>query len=163
MKATISSAVLLLLLGTAAFGSLIPKKDGLQTLVLLDDWATLDTHSIFFESLRRDGHNLVFEGANPPPQIKYFDDYFYDNIIFMAPNTKGKNSMAFNDIELKTPIMSRDLIEYLEANHNLMIFADAEAKKPVRLLVNEFGVEFEAAVSGISEYYVAILLGLRSS
>lgn len=45
--------------------------------------------------------------------------------------------------------MNRELIEYLEANHNLMIFADAEAKKPVRLLVNEFGVEFESAVSGI--------------
>jgi hypothetical protein len=78
------------LLGTAAFGSLIPKKQGIQTLVLLDDWATLDTHSIFFETLRRDGHNLVFEGANPPPQIKYFDDYFYDNIILMAPSAKGK-------------------------------------------------------------------------
>lgn len=30
-----------------------------------------------------------------------------------------------------------------------MIFADAEAKKPVRVLVNEFGIEFENAVSGI--------------
>ncbi len=28
-----------------------------------------------------------------------------------------------------------------------MIFADAEAKRPVRQLVNEFGVEFEAPVS----------------
>jgi len=91
MKATISSAaVLALFLGTAAFGSLIPKEEGIKTLVLLDDWATLDTHSIFFESLRRDGHNLVFEGANPPPQIKYFDNYFYDNIILMAPSVKGK-------------------------------------------------------------------------
>jgi len=46
--------------------------------------------------------------------------------------------------------MNKELIEYLEANHNLMIFTDAEAKKPVRLLVNEFGVELESAVSGIS-------------
>jgi hypothetical protein len=74
----------------------------------------------------------------------------------MAPNTKGKAQILLNYIELKTPIMSRDLIEYLEANHNIMIFADAEAKKPVRLLANEFGVEFEAAVSGISEYYIAL-------
>ena len=28
-----------------------------------------------------------------------------------------------------------------------MIFADAEAKRPVRQLVNEFGIEFEAPVS----------------
>ena len=45
--------------------------------------------------------------------------------------------------------MNRELIEYLEANQNLMIFADAEAKKGVRLLVDEFGVDFESAVSGI--------------
>jgi len=55
-----------------------------------------------------------------------------------------------SSVELKSPLLNKDLIEYLEANHNLMIFADAEAKKPVRLLVNEFGVEFESAVSGIS-------------
>ena len=85
----ISSVAFLLVLSTAS-ASLIPRKQGIQTLVLLDDWATIDTHSIFFESLRRDGHNLVFEGANPPPLIKYFDDFFYDNVIFMAPNVKGK-------------------------------------------------------------------------
>jgi hypothetical protein len=50
---------------------------------------------------------------------------------------------------MRSPINNKDLIEYLEANHNLMIFADAEAKKPVRVLVNEFGIEFENAVSGI--------------
>ena len=54
-------------------------------------------------------------------------------------------------VEMKSPLIPRELIEYLEANHNMMIFADAEAKKPVRSLVNEFGVEFESAVSGIIE------------
>jgi hypothetical protein len=52
--------------------------------------------------------------------------------------------------------MPRELIEYLEANHNMMIFADAEAKKPVRLLVNEFGVDFEGPVSGIIEILFSI-------
>jgi hypothetical protein len=47
---------------------------------------------------------------------------------------------------LRTPIDPKDLITFLEANHNLMIFADAEAKRPVRQLANEFGVEFEGAV-----------------
>ncbi len=53
---------------------------------------------------------------------------------------------------MKSPLLPRELIEYLEANHNMMIFADAEAKKPVRTLVNEFGVDFESAVSGIMIY-----------
>lgn len=59
---------------------------------------------------------------------------------------------------MKSPLMPRELIEYLEANHNMMIFADAEAKKPVRLLVNEFGVDFEGAVSGIIE--ILFLIGV---
>ena len=48
---------------------------------------------------------------------------------------------------MKSPIATKDLIEYLEANHNLMIFGETDAKKPVRTLVNEFGVEFENVVS----------------
>jgi Oligosaccharyltransferase 48 kDa subunit beta len=69
--------------------SLIPKKEGIQTLVLVDDWATLESHSIFFDSLRKDGHKLIFESVSPAPQIKYYDDFFYDNIIMMAPASKG--------------------------------------------------------------------------
>ena len=91
----ISSAALLavsLLLGThtQVRAALQPQKDGIQTLVLLDDWATVETHSIFFEILRKDGHSLAFESANPPPAIKYFDSFYYDNIILMAPAVKGK-------------------------------------------------------------------------
>jgi hypothetical protein len=68
MKAIISSlAVFLLLLGQPAFSALIKEKKGIQTLVLLDDWATIQTHSHFFESLRKDGHEIVFQSANPPP------------------------------------------------------------------------------------------------
>ena len=52
--------------------------------------------------------------------------------------------------------MNKELIEYLEANHNLMVFADSEAKKPVRLLVHEFGVECESAVSGLRGILIAL-------
>lgn len=88
--ALILASLLLGSLNQAVRGALIPSKEGTQTLVLVDDWATLETHSVFFESLRRDGHNLVFESANPPPQIKYYDQFYYDNIIMMAPSVKGR-------------------------------------------------------------------------
>jgi hypothetical protein len=70
-------------------------------------------------------------------------------------------------IELKSPIESKDLIQFLEANHNIMIFADAEAKRPVRQLVNEFGVEFEAPVSinqssGIPERLINLFSSFRA-
>ena len=91
----ISSAAFLalsLLLGSDGLvkAALQPQKDGIQTLVLVDDWSLLQTHSLFFESLRKDGHSLAFESANPPPAIKYYESYFFDNIILMAPSVKGK-------------------------------------------------------------------------
>jgi len=48
---------------------------------------------------------------------------------------------------LRTPLTNKDLIEFLEANKNIMIFGDIDAAKPIRSLVNEFGVEFENIVS----------------
>ena len=146
---SISYVATLCLFLYSASASLIPKKQGIQTLVLLDDWATLQTHSILFDTLKKDGHNLVFENAYPGPQIKYYDEFFYDNIILMAPGVKGKELQSLNDLELRTPVDPKDLIAFLEANHNLMVFADAESKKPIRQLANEFGVEFEGAVRGI--------------
>jgi hypothetical protein len=95
-----------------------------------------------FDTLKKDGHNLVFENAYPGPQIKYYDEFFYDNIIMMAPGVK----------ELRTPIDPKDLITFLEANHNLMVFADAESKRPIRQLANEFGVEFEGAGYEVRDY-----------
>jgi len=60
----------------------------------------------------------------------------------MAPSVK----------DLRNPVASKDLIEYLSANHNLMIFGDIDAKKPVRQLVNEFGVEFEQVGYEVRDY-----------
>ena len=47
---------------------------------------------------------------------------------------------------MKNPITNKDLVEFLQANHNIMIFGDSDSKKPIRTLVNEFGVEFENIV-----------------
>ena len=72
----------------------------------------------------------------------------------MAPAVKGNLVYLTPIIELRSPATNKELIEYLEANHNLMIFGDSDAKKPVRSLVNEFGTEFEAVVSYKSFTYI---------
>jgi hypothetical protein len=68
---------------------IITKREGTKTLVLLDNWATLETHSIFFETLKKDGHELQFEMVKPAPNIKYFEEYYFDNIVLMAPSARG--------------------------------------------------------------------------
>ena len=50
-------------------------------------------------------------------------------------------------IDFKNPITINDLKQFLETDHNILVFGDIDAKKPIRSLVNEFGMEFENAVS----------------
>ena len=63
-------------------------------------------------------------------------------------------------IELKSPITNKELTDFIEANHNLMIFGDADARKPVRSLVNEFGAEFENVVRKIHRFFSSPYVGL---
>ena len=57
MKVVSSSAlVFAVLFLSMASSNIFKKKEGIQTLVLLDDWAVIETHSIFFDSLKKDGH-----------------------------------------------------------------------------------------------------------
>ena len=85
-----TTALVLLLALTQVSAGILPTKQGIRTLVLLDSWATIETHSIFFDTLRRDGgHTLQFEMASAGPQIKYYQEYFFDNIILMAPSVRG--------------------------------------------------------------------------
>ena len=84
--------------------------------------------------------------ANPAPSIKYYEEYFFDNIILMAPSVRGISYLFSIILELKSPISHKDLIDYLEANHNLMIFGDVDSRKVVRGLFNEFGSDLENIV-----------------
>ncbi len=49
-------------------------------------------------------------------------------------------------LDLKSPLTSKDLIQFLETDHNLLIFGDTDVKKPIRSLAYEFGMEFENVV-----------------
>ena len=63
-----------------------------KTLVVLDSWATIESHSVFFAHLKdKLGHQIEYAMASTGPHIvKHYDEYYFDNIIFMAPSSKGK-------------------------------------------------------------------------
>lgn len=71
---------------------LISQEDITKTLIVLDNWATIETHSVFFSHLKdKLGHKLEFAMAATGPHIvKHYDEYYFDNIVFMAPSSKGK-------------------------------------------------------------------------
>ena len=133
-KRSLLGLALIFGLAQVAFSSVMPYKDNKKTLVLLDSWATIETHSIFFDILKRSGHTLTFEMAtNNPPEIKYYEEYFFNNMIIMAPSIK----------ELKNPLGHKEIIDFVQAGHNLMVFGDRDTRKALKNLANEFGIDYE--------------------
>lgn len=108
--------------------------------MLLDSWATVETHSLFFEHVRKMGsgnHTLEFKlisgSPNEDVKLQQFEKYYYDNIILMAPSVRSFGK------EVKV----KDLLDFVDGQHNIMVFASADSRKVVRDIANEFGVDFE--------------------
>ena len=79
---------------------------------------------------------MITEGA----LIKYYDHFYYENVILMAPSIK--------EGDVAEGLKVADLMTFFEGdNSNLMIFADKEARRHVRKIALNFGVDFEGYVS----------------
>ena len=72
---------------------LIQEDTATKTLVVVDDWATVETHSIFFSHIKKQlGHKVEFAMSNSVGKIQHHDSYYFDNIVLMTPSSKGKSS-----------------------------------------------------------------------
>mmetsp|Transcript_13063 Transcript_13063/g.9101 ORF Transcript_13063/g.9101 Transcript_13063/m.9101 type:complete len:101 (-) Transcript_13063:1027-1329(-) len=90
---------------------------------------------MFFDHIKEMGHNVSFEMAVDPGQIKHYDDSIYDNIVFMAPSVK--------ESDFGSDVNTNTLIDFVSDNHNLMLFADNDSRAPIRKLANHFGFDLE--------------------
>jgi oligosaccharyltransferase complex subunit beta len=63
-----------------------------KTLVILENNNIKNTHSQFFEQLKKRGYELEFSlSSNPKNKLLEFGEYIYDNLIIFAPNVKSNN------------------------------------------------------------------------
>ena len=106
-----------------------------KTLVLLDDWLSVETNSVFWNQISQMGYELIFKIASDKDiQLTNFGEYIYENIIFFAPTYVDSKR---NDINIE------NLLKFIDEGHDLMIFGSSDSGKFVRNLVNEFGVDFD--------------------
>jgi len=76
---------------------------------------------------------LITGNAGELVKIEKFNKYFYDNIILMAPTVKDFGM----DLKIK------DILQFVDFHHNLMVFMNSESRQISRDLANEFGVNFD--------------------
>jgi uncharacterized protein (DUF486 family) len=62
-----------------------------KTLVILDSWATIETHSVMLRHLEDTlGHHVHYEMADKKIRFREHEQWLWDNVILMAPSIKGK-------------------------------------------------------------------------
>lgn len=106
-----------------------------KTLVILDDWHSIDTHSQFWRQLRETGFEPIFKMADDNSlTFASYGEYKYDNIILFAPSYEEK---AKNDVTIS------NLLKFIDDGKDLMILGNKDSAKFLRNLVNEFGVDYD--------------------
>jgi len=152
MKSFVQRAISVAALAATASAKLVSSDVTTKTLVLLDNWATVETHSLFFSHLKNNlGHTIEYAMASEAPLIKYHDKQYFENIIMMTPSVKEADFP--DDLNVKSII---EFLQSKDANnpdvtHNLMVFADVDARRHTRKVVNELGIDFEDTGSYVSD------------
>lgn len=60
-----------------------------RVLVLVDNFSTKETHSLFFKNLVKDGFTLTFKVADDPNiQLKKYGAYLFDHLILFSPSVE---------------------------------------------------------------------------
>lgn len=127
----------------APITELMGKEGGKRTLVLLDNMATKNTHSIFFSSLESRGHQLHFHHAESTSfSLRDFGEYQYDNIIMMAPSAKDLAKAS-----------SAELAAFMDNGGNIMLTVDENMSKTMREFAEDLGVEFDAAGTKVIDHF----------
>lgn len=93
---------------------------------------------MFLGHLKEIGHEVTYTMFDDAPSLKYYEKFFFDNIILMTPSAK--------EAEVSDGLRIDDLVSFFttrDEQHNLMVFGDREMNRYVRSLANNFGVDFE--------------------
>lgn len=105
---------------------------GKRVLVLLDNLAIKETHSIYFKSLHDQGYGLTFKVADDPSIVlKKYGEYLFDHLVLFCPSVEEFGGS-----------LSVDLItEFIDDGGNLLVAGSSMTGDILRELASESGFE----------------------
>lgn len=105
-----------------------------NTLVLLDNLAIRETHSIFFKSLQDRGYALTFKSADDSGLVlSKYGEYLYENLIVFAPSVE----------EFGGTLNVDSLTEFIDDGGNILIAGSSVTGDVLRELASECGFEVD--------------------
>ncbi|KAL5277577.1 DDOST family protein [Megaselia abdita] len=114
-----------------------------ETLVLLDNLAIRETHSIFFKSLSDRGFKLTYKLADDPSLVlSKYGEYLYKNLIIFAPSVE----------EFGGDINVDKLTQFLDDGGNVLVTGNSNSGDALREFASECGFEFDEEGSSVIDH-----------
>ncbi|KAL2733706.1 dolichyl-diphosphooligosaccharide--protein glycosyltransferase 48 kDa subunit [Vespula squamosa] len=116
---------------------------GGPTLVLLDNLAIKETHSIFFRTLQDGGYSLIFKLADDANlQLSKYGEYLYQHLIIFAPS-----------IEEFGGSLSVDAItDFIDGGGNVLVAGSSQSGNALRELASECGFEIDEEGASVIDH-----------
>jgi len=117
---------------------------GKRVLVLLDNLAIKETHSMYFKSLHDQGFGLTFKVADDASIVlKKYGEYLFDHLVLFCPNVDefGGN-------------LSVDLIaEFIDEGGNVLVAGSSQTSDILRELASESGFEADEEKTFVIDHH----------
>jgi len=110
-----------------------------RALVLLDNLAIKESHSIFFKTLTDLGFSLTYKTADDPSIVlKKYGSYLFDHLILFSPSVE----------EFGGDLKVEGVTEFIDAGGNVLVAGNSQTGDVLREIASECG--FEADEEGNS-------------
>ncbi|XP_071446909.1 dolichyl-diphosphooligosaccharide--protein glycosyltransferase 48 kDa subunit [Hetaerina americana] len=117
---------------------------GGNTLVLLDNLAIKETHSIFFKSLLERDYTLTFKSADEANLllIKH-GEFLYDHLIIFAPSVE----------EFGGALSVETITEFIDGGGNVLVAGSSTSGDILRELASECGFEVDEEGAAVIDHF----------
>uniref|UniRef100_A0A183CF94 Dolichyl-diphosphooligosaccharide--protein glycosyltransferase 48 kDa subunit n=1 Tax=Globodera pallida TaxID=36090 RepID=A0A183CF94_GLOPA len=115
-----------------------------RILMLIDNPATRDSHSIFIKSLKERAHSVIIAMADDPNlSLIKFGEFLYDHLIIFAPSVD----------EFGGNINVAEIAKFIDGGGNVVVAADTNLGDAIRDLAAEVGFEFGEDQSMVIDHH----------
>ncbi|XP_035789939.1 dolichyl-diphosphooligosaccharide--protein glycosyltransferase 48 kDa subunit-like [Anopheles albimanus] len=133
-------AGILLVLAASAVPAVAEPGD---TLVLLDNLAIKETHSIFFRSLQERGYKLTFKLADDAGLVlSKYGEFLYSHLILFAPSVE----------EFGGSLSVESITEFIDNGGNVLVAGSTAAGDALRELASECGFEVDEERAAVIDH-----------
>lgn len=114
-----------------------------ETLVLLDNLAIKETHSLFFKSLQDQGHILTYKLADDANLLlSKYGEYIYKNLIIFAPAV----------LEFGGSISTEAIAQFVDDGGSLLVAGSTNSGDVLREIAAECGLEMDEEGSSVIDH-----------